>query len=54
MLWLEEIMKGTITKEATIYINEVDLARLRKLIDLARETGNDANRRYLDRLEGEL
>jgi regulator of nucleoside diphosphate kinase len=54
MLWLEEIMKGTMTKEATIYINEVDLARLRKLIDLARETGNDANRRYLDRLEGEL
>jgi regulator of nucleoside diphosphate kinase len=54
MLWLEEIMKGTMTKEATIYINEVDLARLRKLIDLARETGNDANRMYLDRLEGEL
>jgi regulator of nucleoside diphosphate kinase len=54
MLWLEEIMKGTMTKEATIYINEVDLTRLRKLIDLARETGNDANRRYLDRLEGEL
>jgi regulator of nucleoside diphosphate kinase len=54
MLWLEEIMKGTITKEATIFINEVDLARLRKLIDLARETGNDANRRYLDRLECEL
>lgn len=47
-------MKGTMTKEATIYINEVDLARLRKLIDLARETGNDANRMYLDRLEGEL
>ena len=54
MLWLEEIMNGTIMKEATIYINEVDLARLRKLIDLARETGNDANRMYLDRLEGEL
>ena len=54
MLWLEEIMKGTIMKETTIYINEVDLARLRKLIDLARETGNDANRMYLDRLEGEL
>jgi regulator of nucleoside diphosphate kinase len=54
MLWLEEIMKGTMTKEATIYINEVDLARLRKLIDLAREYGNDANRVYLDRLEGEL
>ena len=54
MLWLEEIMKGTMIKEATICINEVDLARLRKLIDLARETGNDANRMYLDRLEGEL
>jgi regulator of nucleoside diphosphate kinase len=54
MLWLEEIMKGTMMKDATIYINEVDLARLRKLIDLARETGNDANRMYLDRLEGEL
>jgi regulator of nucleoside diphosphate kinase len=54
MLWLEEIMKGTMMKEATIYITEVDLARLRKLIDIARETGNDANRRYLDRLEGEL
>jgi regulator of nucleoside diphosphate kinase len=54
MLWLEEIMKGTMTMEATIYINEVDLARLRKLIDLAREYGNDANRMYLDRLDGEL
>ena len=54
MLWLEEIMKGTMMKEATIYVNEVDLARLRKLIDLARETGNDANRMYMDRLEGEL
>ena len=54
MLWLEDIMKGTMMKEATIYINEFDLARLRKLIDLARETGNDANRMYLDRLEGEL
>jgi regulator of nucleoside diphosphate kinase len=54
MLWLEGIMKGTMMKEATIYINEVDLARLRKLIEFARETGNDANRMYLDRLEGEL
>jgi regulator of nucleoside diphosphate kinase len=47
-------MKGTMMKEATICINEVDLARLRNLIDLVRETGNDANRMYLDRLEGEL
>lgn len=54
MLWLEEIMKGTMMKEATIYISEVDLARLRKLIDFVRETGNDVNRVYLDRLEGEL
>lgn len=46
--------KGTMTKEATIFMTEVDLARLRKLIDLAREYGNDANRLYLDRLEGEL
>jgi regulator of nucleoside diphosphate kinase len=52
---MEGIMaKGTMTKEATIFITEVDLARLRKLIDLARDTGNDANRLYLDRLEGEL
>jgi regulator of nucleoside diphosphate kinase len=54
MLRPEGIMKGTMMNEATIYINEVDLARLRKLIDLARETDNDANRMYLDRLEGEL
>ena len=46
--------KRTMTKEATIFITEVDLARLRKLIDLARDTGSDANRPYLNRLEGEL
>jgi regulator of nucleoside diphosphate kinase len=55
MLWLAGIMaKGIMTKEAIIFITEVDLARLRKLIDLARDTGSDANRLYLDRLEGEL
>ena len=48
------MVKGTMTKEATIFMTEVDLARLRNLIDLARDTGNDANRLYLDRLEGEL
>lgn len=46
--------KGTMTKEATIFITEVDLARLRKLIDLARGNGSDANRPYLNRLEDEL
>src|SRR5687767_2183799 len=52
---LEEIMtKGTMTKEATICMTEVDLARLRNLIEVARDTGGDANRPYLNRLEAEL
>jgi regulator of nucleoside diphosphate kinase len=42
------------TKEATICITQVDLARLRKLIEVARDTGSDANRSYLDKLEAEL
>jgi regulator of nucleoside diphosphate kinase len=46
--------KGTMTKEATIYITEIDRNRLRKLIELARDTGADSYRRYLDRLEDEL
>jgi regulator of nucleoside diphosphate kinase len=45
---------GTMTKEATIYITEVDRSRLRKLIDLARDTGADSHRPYLDKLEDEL
>ena len=46
--------KGTMTKEATICMTEVDLARLRNLIEVARDTGGDANRPYLNRLEAEL
>lgn len=46
--------KGTMTKEATIRITEVDLARLRKLIEIARDKGGDSNRSYLNRLEYEL
>lgn len=46
--------RGTVTKEATIYITEVDRKRLRKLIELARDTGADSHRQYLDRLEDEL
>ncbi|HET9532199.1 MAG TPA: nucleoside diphosphate kinase regulator [Blastocatellia bacterium] len=46
--------RGTMTKEATIYLTEVDRGRLRKLIDLARDTGADSHRQYLDRLQDEL
>ena len=42
------------TKESTIYITAVDLARLRKLIDVAKDTGVDANTPYMNKLEGEL
>lgn len=42
------------TNESTIYITEVDLARLRKLIEAARDTGVDANTPYMNKLEGEL
>jgi regulator of nucleoside diphosphate kinase len=55
MLWLEGIMaKGIMTKEATINITEVDLARLRKLIDLAKYSNQNWNKPYLKRLEDEL
>ncbi len=55
MLRLEEIMaKGIMVNEAAIYITEVDLGRLRKLIDLAREGGTDRYGPNLNRLEGEL
>ena len=42
------------TKESTIYITEVDLARLRKLIEAARDSGIDSNTPYMNKLEGEL
>ena len=42
------------TKESTIYITEVDLARLRKLIEAARDSGVDSNRPYMNKLEDEL
>jgi regulator of nucleoside diphosphate kinase len=48
------MLKGTMTKETTICITEVDLARLRKLIEVARDTGSDSNTPYLNKLEDEL
>jgi regulator of nucleoside diphosphate kinase len=48
------MMEGTMTKESTIYITEVDLARLRKLIEVARDSGIDSNTPYMNKLEGEL
>ena len=42
------------TKESTIYITEVDLARLRKLIEAARDRGIDSNTPYMNKLEDEL
>ena len=48
------MLKGTMTKETTICITEVDLARLRKLIEVARDTGGDSNTPYLNKLEDEL
>jgi len=42
------------TKESTIYITEVDLARLRKLIESARDGGVDWNTPYINKLEDEL
>ena len=42
------------TKESTIQITEVDLARLRKLIDAARDRGVDSNTPYMNKLEDEL
>jgi regulator of nucleoside diphosphate kinase len=48
------MMEGTMTKESTIYITEVDLARLRKLIEAARDRGVDSNTPYMNKLEGEL
>src|SRR5689334_6528355 len=54
LLRLEEIMKGTLTKEATIYITEVDLDRLRKLIDLSSNSQLSWNKPYLQKLADEL
>jgi regulator of nucleoside diphosphate kinase len=45
---------GIMTKEATIYITEVDLGRLRKLIDLAKYSSVNWNKPYLKRLEDEM
>ena len=42
------------TKESTIYITEVDLARLKKLIEAARDSGIDSNTPYMNKLEDEL
>lgn len=47
-------MEGIMTRESTIYITEVDLARLRKLIEAARDSGIDSNTPYMNKLEGEL
>ena len=47
-------MEGIMTKESTIHITEVDLARLRKLIEAARDNGVDSNTPYMNRLEDEL
>ena len=43
-----EKVGGTMTNETTIYITEVDLARLRKLIEVARDTGGDSNTALLE------
>ena len=48
------MMEGIMTKESTIHITEVDLARLRKLIETARNSGIDSNTPYMNKLEGEL
>jgi regulator of nucleoside diphosphate kinase len=48
------MIKGTITKEATIYITEVDLDRLRKLIELSRNSQMSWNKPYLQKLADEL
>jgi regulator of nucleoside diphosphate kinase len=50
----ELTVEGIMTKESTIYITEVDLARLRKLIEAARDSGIDSNTPYMNKLEGEL
>ena len=42
------------TKETTICMTEVDLARLRKLIEVGRDSGGDSNTRYMNKLEHEL
>jgi regulator of nucleoside diphosphate kinase len=47
-------MEGIMTKESTIHITEVDLARLRKLIEAARDSGVDSNTPYMNKLEDEL
>jgi regulator of nucleoside diphosphate kinase len=47
-------MEGIMTMESTIYITEVDLARLRKLIEAARDSGVDSNTPYMNKLEDEL
>jgi len=47
-------MEGIMAKESTIYITEVDLARLRKLIEAARDSGVDSNMPYMNKLEDEL
>ena len=46
--------KGTLTEEATIYITEVDLDRLRKLIELSRNSPMSWNKPYLQELADEL
>lgn len=47
-------MEGIMTQESTIYITELDLARLRKLIETARDSGVDSNAPYMNKLEDEL
>jgi regulator of nucleoside diphosphate kinase len=47
-------MEGIMTMESTIYITEVDLARLRKLIEAASDSGVDSNTPYMNKLEDEL
>ena len=47
-------MEGIMTKESTIHITEADLARLRKLIEAARDGGIDSNTPYMNKLEDEL
>lgn len=49
-----KFIEADMVKEATIYITEIDRQRLEKLIEVAGERDQLANRQYLHKLEHEL
>jgi regulator of nucleoside diphosphate kinase len=49
-----KVVEADMVKEATLYITEVDRQRLEKLIEIAGERDQLANRQYLHKLEHEL